>query len=116
MNARRFVGITLLLVLWYFLAGLIGERVLNVVPAGLSDEAFFLAHAALPWSLLALEFLTPAHSELGGAVRDLLFLAVAAAGIAVNAWLLYASLRRLLRHRKFRATIAAVGARPRPRS
>lgn len=106
MSARRFVEITLLLVLWYFLAGLIGERVLEVLPRDIAGEAFFLARAALPWSLLALDFVEPARSGLGAVVRDLLFFAVAAGGIAINAGILYLGMRRIYRFSRLRAAAA----------
>lgn len=87
MNSRRLVEITLALVLWYFLAGLVFERVLAVLPPGSSQEAFFLAGAALPWSVLLLGFLEPPHSALGGVVQQALFLVLTAFSIALNAWL-----------------------------
>lgn len=87
MNGKRLIEITLVLVLWYFLAGLVFERVLAVLPPGYDREAFFLAGAALPWSALLLGFLEPPHSALGGMVQQALFLVLTAVAIAVNAWL-----------------------------
>ncbi|HYN77940.1 MAG TPA: hypothetical protein VES73_09115 [Lamprocystis sp. (in: g-proteobacteria)] len=87
MNGKRLLEITLALVLWYFLAGLVFERVLGVLPSGFANEAFFLAGAALPWSALLLGFLEPAHSALGGVVQQALFLVLTAFAIALNAWL-----------------------------
>jgi hypothetical protein len=100
-NAKRLTELTLALVLWYFLAGLVFERVLAVFPPGSSREAFFLAGAALPWSALLLDFLEPAHSALGGVVQESLFLVLIAGGIALNAWLADRVLVRLLRRLPF---------------
>lgn len=97
MNAKRLTEITLALVLWYFLAGLVFERVLEVFPAGSSHEAFFLAGAALPWSALLLDVLGTPRSALGGVVQEALFLVLTAAGIALNAWLADLVLVRVLR-------------------
>jgi len=87
MNGKRLIEITLALVLWYFLAGLVFERVLAVLPPGYDREAFFLAGAALPWSVLLLGFLEPPHSALGGVVQQALFLVLTGFAIALNAWL-----------------------------
>jgi hypothetical protein len=84
-GATRLFGITLLLVLWYFLAGLVFSRVLQVWPDGFEREGFFLSGAALPWSLLVLDFYQATDSPVGAVVRDALSLVVIAAGIAVNA-------------------------------
>jgi hypothetical protein len=97
MNAKRLTEITLALVLWYFLAGLVFERVLAVFPTGASREAFFLAGAALPWSALLLDVLAPPRSALGGVVQETLFLVLTAGGIALNAWLADQVIVRLLR-------------------
>ena len=89
MNSKRLVELTLALVLWYFVAGLVFERVFNLVPPGYDREAFFLAGAALPWSVLLLDFLETPHSALGALVQQGLFLVLTAAAIALNAWLLH---------------------------
>lgn len=92
MTAARVFQVTLLLVLWYFLAGLVFTRALGLWPDGFEGEGFFLVGAALPWSLLALDFYQPTDSVLGAAVRDVLFFAVVAIGIAANAAILDAAL------------------------
>jgi len=126
-SAERVFQITLALVLWYFLAGLVFSRVLGVWPEGFEAEGFFLTGAALPWSLLALGFYLPTESPSGAAVRDLLFFAVIAGGIAVNAVIVHGLLRsvlaqlRLRRQRRLRQSKqtsrdvadARSGARPR---
>lgn len=88
MNSKRLVEIILVLVLWYFLAGLVLGRVLHVLPPDADREGFFLASAALPWSVLLLDFLEPPRSVLGGMVQQALFLVLTAGAIAWNAWLL----------------------------
>ena len=99
MGASRIFQITLLLVLWYFVTGLIFSRVLQVWPDGFEREGFFLGGAALPWSLLALDFYQSTDSPVGAVVRDALFFVVIAAGVAVNAvignHLLGAALRQI---------------------
>jgi hypothetical protein len=85
MSAPRIGQITLLLVFWYFLAGLVFSRWLGVWPEGFEREGFFLVTAALPWSLLALDFHRPTDSIVGAAVRDMLFFVLLGLGIAVNA-------------------------------
>ncbi len=92
MTAPRIFQLTLLLVLWYFLAGLGSSRVFNIWPSGFEREGFFLAAAALPWTLLALDFYAPTDSVVGAVVRDALFFAVIALGVAVNAVMLNAAL------------------------
>jgi len=92
MNAARIFQITLLLVLWYFLAGLVFSRVLQVWPQGFERGGFFLGAAALPWTLIALDFYAPTDSTVGAIVRDALYFAVVAFGIATNAVLLNAAL------------------------
>jgi hypothetical protein len=85
MTAVRLFQTTLLLVLWYFVAGLVFSRWLDIWPDGYEREGFFLVAAALPWSLLALDFHRPTDSLAGAAVRDMLFLMVLGLGIATNA-------------------------------
>ena len=106
MNSKRLIELTLALVLWYFLAGLVFERVLGVLPAGYASEAFFLAGAALPWSALLLGFLEPAHSPFGAIVQQALFLFLTACGIALNAWLLDQVLLRGWRLAREQAALA----------
>lgn len=117
MAAARIFQLTLLLVLWYFLAGLVFSRVLNLWPAGFEREGFFLGAAALPWSLLALDFYAPTDSVVGAAVRDLLFFAVIAFGIAINAVivnaLLSAAVQRLRFRRALRSRMARTPRHPR---
>jgi hypothetical protein len=113
----RIFQLTLLLVLWYFLAGLVFSRVLHIWPSGFEREGFFLGAAALPWSLLALDFYAPTDSVVGAAVRDLLFFAVIAFGIAINAVivnvLLSATARRLRLRRMLRRQLVRVSGMPR---
>jgi hypothetical protein len=97
MSPLRLFQVTLALVLWYFLAGLTFSRVLGVWPPGYEAEGFFLTGAALPWSLLALGFYGPTESALGAVVRDCVFLALIAGGIAVNAVIVQGLLRGLIR-------------------
>ncbi len=102
----RLFQLTLLLVLWYQLAGLVFSRVLGIWPSGFEHEGFFIAAAALPWTLLALGFYAPTDAPLAAAVRDLLFFALIAFGIAINALVLYGMLA---------ATLRAAARRQRPR-
>ena len=104
-TAKRLFELTLALVLWYFLAGLVLERVLGVLPAAFSREGFFLAGAALPWSLLLLGFLEPANSAAGAIVRDALFFVLVSLAIAVNALLIHQTLRQVWRLARIRAAI-----------
>jgi hypothetical protein len=97
MSALRIFQITLLLVLWYFFAGLVFSRWLGVWPPDFEREGFFLTAAALPWALLALDFHQPTNSVLGAAVRDALFLFLLGLGIAANAAIANRLLARLAR-------------------
>jgi hypothetical protein len=92
-KALRIFQITLLLVLWYFFAGLVFSRVLGIWPAGFEREGFFISAAALPWALLALDFYAPTDSPYGAVVRDALFFVVIALGIAANAVIVNGLLR-----------------------
>jgi len=116
-TAARIFQLTLLLVLWYFLAGLVFSRVLNIWPSGFEREGFFLGAAALPWSLLALDFYAPTDSLVGAAVRDLLFFVVIAFGIGINAVivnaLLSAAVRRLRLGRALRDQARRMPRQPR---
>jgi len=96
MSAWRLFQITLALVLWYFLAGVVFSRVLGIWPPGYEAEGFFLTGAALPWSLLALGFYLPTDSVLAAVVRDCLFLALIAGGIGFNAVIVRGLLRGLI--------------------
>ncbi|WP_295389851.1 hypothetical protein [uncultured Thiodictyon sp.] len=112
MNSKRLVELILVLVLWYFLAGMVLGQVLHVLPPGYDREAFFLAGAALPWSLLLLDFLAPPRSALGGVVEQVLFLVLTAGAIAVNAWLLNQAVVQAMRMIRIRR---AGARRPTPR-
>ncbi|WP_295454458.1 hypothetical protein [uncultured Thiodictyon sp.] len=113
MNSKRLVEITLTLVLWYFLAGLVLGRVLHVLPPEYDHEAFFLTSAALPWSLLLLDFLEQPRSALGGVVQQALFLLLTAGAVAWNAWLVNQMVVQTIRLGRIRRG----GIRPRnPRS
>jgi hypothetical protein len=94
-TALRIFQITLVLVLWYFLAGLVFTRWLGVWPADIEREGFFLIAAAMPWALLGLDFYAPAHSIVGAAVRDVLFFFLLGLGIAANAAIVNAVLTHL---------------------
>jgi hypothetical protein len=106
MDGKRLFEVTLTMVLWYFLAGLVFERVLDVLPADCSREAFFLAAAALPWSALLLDFLDTPHSPLGAVVQQALFLVLTAGAIALNAWLVDQVLLRTYRLARQGARVA----------
>jgi hypothetical protein len=97
MAARRIFQLTLVVVLWYLLTGLICSRVLGVWPEGFEREGYFITAAAVPWSLLALDFYQPTDSPIGAVVRDLLFFALIAGGIAVNAVIVGGMLRGVLK-------------------
>ncbi len=97
MAAARLFQLTLVAVLWYLLTGLICSRVLGIWPEGFEGEGYFITAAAVPWSLLALDFYHPTDSPVGAAVRDLLFFALIAGGIAVNAVIVGSMLRGLLK-------------------
>jgi hypothetical protein len=116
-TALRIFQVTLLLVLWYFFAGLVFSRWLGLWPQGFEREGFFLIAAAMPWALLALDFHAPADSLLGAAVRDLLFLLWLGCGIAANAAILSALLavaaRRIGVERALRRNVAAAWRRRR---
>ncbi|WP_295881245.1 hypothetical protein [uncultured Thiohalocapsa sp.] len=115
MSALRIFQITLLLVLWYFLAGLVFSRWLGVWPQAYEQEGFFLIAAAMPWALLALDFHAPTTSAVGAAVRDSLFLLLLGLGIAVNAAILNALLagaaRRIAVEHALRRNVAAAWRR-----
>lgn len=117
MTAARIFQIMLLLVLWYILAGLVFSRVLQVWPAGFEQEGFFLGAAALPWTLLALDFFRPADSVAGAVVRDALFFVVIAFGIAANAVIVNLLLSAAARRVRLRRTLnrQARGLQPRSR-
>jgi hypothetical protein len=119
MSALRIFQVTLVLVLWYFLAGLVFSRWLGLWPEGFEREGFFLVAAAMPWALLTLDFQQPAHSVLGTAVRDVLFLLLVGLGIAANAAILNGLLTRLARavalEHALRRNVAAAQRRLRQR-
>ena len=108
MSAGRISQITLLLVLWYFLAGLVGSRVLGLWPTGFEGEGFFLVGAALPWSLSMLGFYQPTDNPFGALTRDLLFFVLLAGSIAVNAVIANAIIGRLIRGRKLQRSIRRI--------
>lgn len=108
MTNQRLFRLTLLLVLWYFLSGLVFSRVLALWPSGYEAQGFFLIAAALPWSLLAIEFYAPTDSVLGAAVRDLLFLLLLAFGIAVNAVVAATLVRALLKQARLRLRLRRI--------
>ncbi len=116
-NALWVFRIALVLVLWYFLAGLIFSRWLQIWPAGFEEEGFFLVSAALPWSLLTLDFYQQADSALGAAVRDILFLLVLGFGIAANVTIAALALKTLVLRLALDHTIQRhLRAMARPRS
>jgi hypothetical protein len=95
-SAARIFQITLLLVLWYFLAGLVFSRWLGVWPEDFERQGYFLTAAAMPWALVTLDFQQQANSVLGAAVRDALFLLLLGLGIAINVAIANVLLVRLL--------------------
>jgi hypothetical protein len=119
MSALRIFQVTLLLVLWYFLSGLVFSRWLGIWPAGFEREGFFLIAAAMPWALLALDFHQPTHSVPGAVVQDALFLLILGLGIAANAAIINVLLTRLARtlalEHALRRNVAAARHRPRQR-
>jgi hypothetical protein len=115
MSAWRVFQITLLLVLWYFFAGLVFSRWLAIWPAAFEREGFFLIAAAMPWALLALDFHAPTSSIVGAAVRDMLFLVLLGLGIAANAAIINTLLARLGRHAGFAWSAGTATGRAQPR-
>lgn len=114
-SAARIFALTLALVLWYQLAGLLFSRILGVWPAGFEAEGFFITGAALPWSALALAFYFPTESLVGATVRDLLFLALIAFGIAANATIGFLVIRGLWWRLRFGTKLRRVEADTRAR-